>query len=137
MELSERQVNGVSIIDISGDLRVPTEDPRALRDKVIAVLLRGERRILLNFANLQFMDSSCLGEIVESYKTTVSNGGTLKLALVGPHLRSVLQSTGLGTILESYETEDEAVASFGEPPVTGPDDKTDRTTEVKRVGQTR
>jgi anti-anti-sigma regulatory factor len=82
------------------------------------------------------MDSSCLGEIVESYKTTVSNGGTLKLARVGPHLRSVLQSTALAKILESYETEDEALASFGEPPVAGPDDKADRTTEVKRVGQT-
>ncbi len=112
LQLSERQVNGVSIIDISGDLRVPAEDPRALRDKVLAVLDRGERRILLNFANLQFMDSSCLGEIVESYKTTASRGGILKLAHVGPHLRNVLRTTALVKVLQSYDTEDEAIASF-------------------------
>jgi anti-sigma B factor antagonist len=115
LQLSERQVNGVSIIDVSGDLRVPAEDPRALRDKVTAVLERGGRWILLNFANLQFMDSSCLGEIVESYKATASSGGILKLAHVGPHLRSVLRTTALAKVLESYDTEDEAIASFARP----------------------
>ena len=114
MQLSERQVSGVAIIDIAGDLRVPAEDPRALRERVIAVLLRGEHRILLNFADLQFMDSSCLGEIVESYKATAASGGILKLAHIGPHLRSVLVTTALDKILESYETEAEALASFGE-----------------------
>jgi anti-sigma B factor antagonist len=113
MHLGERQVNGVSIIDVSGDLRVPAEDPRALRDRVTAALLRGERRILLNFANLQYMDSSCLGEIVESYKSTASNGGTLKLAHIGPHLRNLLHTTTLAKIFEFYDTEDEAIASFG------------------------
>ena len=116
LRLSECQVNGVSIIDVSGDLRVPAEDPRALRDKVTAVLDRGERRILLNFANLQFMDSSCLGEIVHSYKTTASSGGILKLAHVGPHLRNVLETTALVKVLESYDTEDEAIASFAKTP---------------------
>jgi len=120
VQLSERQVSGVAIIDIAGDLRVPAEDPRALREKVIAVLLRGEHRILLNFANLQFMDSSCLGEIVESYKATASSGGVLKLAHIGPHLRSVLETTALDKILESYETEAEALASFGETALADP-----------------
>ena len=116
MELGERLVDGVSIIDVSGDLRVPAENPRALTEHVIAVLGRGERRILLNFANLQFMDSSCLGEIVESFKAAASSGGILKLACVGPHLRSVLHTTALAKILESYDTEDEAIASFAKTP---------------------
>ena len=132
MELTERQVSGVSIIDIAGDLRVPTEDPREVRDKVLAVLSRGERRILLNFASLQYMDSSCLGEIVESYKTVVSSGGVLKLAQVGAHLKTVLQSTGLSTVLESYETESEAIASFGGMPPRKPGDSDGRTTDAKR-----
>jgi anti-sigma B factor antagonist len=116
MELGERQVNGVSIIDVSGDLRVPAENPRALTERVMVVLGRGERRIVLNFADLEFMDSSCLGEIVESYKSAVSNGGILKLACIGPHLRSVLRTTALTKILESYDTEDEAIASFAKTP---------------------
>ena len=112
MELTERQVSGVSIIDIAGDLRVPTEDPREVRDKVLAVLSRGERRILLNFASLQYMDSSCLGEIVASYTTTASRGGSLKLEHVGPHLRDLLHTTRLDAIFESYDSEAEAIASF-------------------------
>ena len=116
MRLSERQVNGVSIIDVAGDLRVPSENPSVLRERVVAVVNRGERRILLNFADLQFMDSSCLGEIVESYKVALASGAILKLARTGQHLRNVLQTTALASIFESYETEEEAIASFAGSP---------------------
>ncbi len=116
MQLSERQVHGVTIIDVTGDLTVP-DNPGALREKVIALLRRGERRILLNLENLRHMDSSCLGEIVSSYTTTASNGGILKLEHVGPHLRDLLHITALDTIFESYDAEGEAIASFAK---TGP-----------------
>ena len=112
MQLSERQVNGVSIIDVSGDLSTPAENPRVLREKVLALLHRGDRSILLNFAELQHMDSSCLGEIVESYKIASSNGVALKLAHLGPHLQNLLRTTALDKVLESYRTEEEAMASF-------------------------
>lgn len=120
MQTSERQANGISIIDVSGDVTVTAENARGLIETVTAVLLRGERRIVLNFANLQHVNSSCLGEIVESYKTIASNGGILKLANVGPHLRSVLRTTTLDTILEGYNTEAEAIASFGNAPLPEP-----------------
>ena len=112
MQLSERQLNGVSIIDVSGDLVAPAENPRALRERVLALLHRGDRCILLNFAQLQHMDSSCLGEIVESYKIAASNGVALKLAHLSPHLQNLLRTTALDKVLESYETEDDAMASF-------------------------
>jgi anti-sigma B factor antagonist len=118
MQLSERQVKGVAIIDVSGDLTVP-QNPGALRERVIDLLHRGERRILLNVENLRHMDSSCLAEIVASYTTTASNGGILKLEHVGPHLRDLLHTTALDRVFESYDTEDEAIASFakGSAPV--------------------
>jgi anti-sigma B factor antagonist len=115
MQLSERRVDGVSIIDVAGNLTVP-ENPRALRETVVALLHRGERRILLNVRKLQQMDSTCLGEIVASYTATTSSGGILKLEQTGPHLRRLLASTRLDTILESYDSEDEAIASFATPP---------------------
>jgi anti-sigma B factor antagonist len=119
MQFRERQVSGVWIIDISGDVTLP-DNPTALRERVVALLLRGERRILLNFANLQHMDSSCLGEIVESYKTAASNGGLIKLAHVGPHLQNLLHTTSLDKVLESYETEAQAIASFSDTPPAEP-----------------
>ena len=118
MQLSERQVHGVTIIDVTGDLTVP-DNPGALRERVIALLHRGERRILLNVENLRHMDSSCLGEIVASYTTTASNGGILKLEHVGPHLRDLLHTTALDMIFESYDTESEAIASFAKPGPVG------------------
>jgi anti-sigma B factor antagonist len=114
MQLSERQVNGVLIIDVAGDLTVD-EIAGAVRDKVTAALKRGERRIVLNVGKLEHVDSSCLGEIVTSYKLVASYGGMLKLEQVSPQLRSVLRTTTLDTLLESYDTEEAAIASFGKP----------------------
>jgi anti-sigma B factor antagonist len=112
MQLSERQVQGVSVIDISGSSTTPDGDPVALRQRVDALLLRGHRRIVLSFANVRNIDSSWLGEIVESYKLSASNGAIIKLVAVSPQLRSLLHTTGLKSVLESYESEQEAVASF-------------------------
>jgi len=112
MQLSERQVIGISIIDISGDPTAPDDNALVLRENVTAVLLRGQRRIILNFAAIRHIDSSWLGEIVESYKITASNGGILKLAAIGPQLRNLLRTTALSSIFESYDTEQEAIASF-------------------------
>jgi anti-sigma B factor antagonist len=116
MQLSERRVDGVSIIDVAGNLTVP-DNPGALRERVMSLLHRGERRILLNVEKLQHMDSTCLGEIVASYTATVSSGGILKLEHTGPQLRRLLESTRLETIFESYDSEDEAIASFATPTV--------------------
>ena len=112
MQLRERQLKGVSIIDVAGDATVPSEAPRGLRDTVTALLVRGDRQILLNLADLHHIDSSCLGEIVESYKVATSNGAHLKLAQVGHHLHNLLRTTALQSIFEIYDTEEEAIASF-------------------------
>ena len=120
MQLSERQLPGVSIIDISGSSTTPDGDPVALRQRVNALLLRGHRRIVLTFANVRTIDSSWLGEIVESYKLSASNGAIIKLAAVGPQLRSLLHTTGLKSVLESYDSEQEAVASFADDALPEP-----------------
>lgn len=120
MQLSERQVNGVSIIDVSGDLTLPAENPRGLHELVLVLLHRGERRILLNFATLQHIDSSCLGEIVESYKIALANGVAFKLASLGPHLQSLLKTTALDKVLETYPDEEAALASFASTPPSEP-----------------
>jgi anti-anti-sigma factor len=112
MQLSERQVSGVTVIDVEGDLIV-TDNPCALKDLVKTILRRGERRIVLNVAHLRRMDSTCLGEIVASYTTTALHGGVLKLAQPDPHLSHLLGLTRLNTIIEVLDTEGEAVASFG------------------------
>jgi anti-sigma B factor antagonist len=115
MPLSERHVDGVAILDVSGDLRLAGGTiTSALREQVRALLKRGERRILLNVANLQHVDSAFVGELVASYKATLSSGGLLRLEHVGPTLHNVLQTTTLDTLLKAYGDEGEAIASFAE-----------------------
>jgi anti-sigma B factor antagonist len=111
MQLSERQVSGVTVIDVEGDLIV-TDNPCAVKESVKAILQRGERRIVLNVARIRRMDSTCLGELIASYTTTAVHGGVLKLAEPDPHLRRLLELTRLNTIIEVLDTEAEAIASF-------------------------
>jgi anti-sigma B factor antagonist len=112
MQFSERNVNGIAILDVSGDFALATETPRSMREKVIALLQRGDRLILLNLRHVLHTDSSFLAEIVESYKAAVARGGILRLAHADPRLRSVLHTTSLDSILNPYPGEDEALASF-------------------------
>ena len=112
MELSERQVKGVAVVDVCADFALPTENPRPIREKVVALLHRGERLILLNLGNVRHTDSSFLAEIVESYKAAAAKGGILKLEHAEPRLRTMLHTTALETIFNPYDAEDEAIASF-------------------------
>ncbi len=111
MQLSERRVGDIAVIDVSGDLIV-ADNPGALKDWVKAALQRGDRRILLNVARLRRMDSTCLGEVIASYTSTTMHGGSLKLVQPDAHLRRLLQLTRLDTIIDAYDTEAEAIASF-------------------------
>lgn len=111
MQLSERRVDGVLVIDVSGDLIV-NDNPGALRAFVRAAIDRGERQIVLNVARLRRIDSSCLGEIIASYSTATRCGGVLKLAQPDAHFHRLLQLTRLTSIIETFDTELEAVQSI-------------------------
>ena len=120
MNLGERYVNGVAIIDISGESTSPGSDlAGALRDLVIALVARGERRIVVNVAALQHIDSSFIGELVVSYRAAAGKGATVALEHPSPQLQNVLRTTTLDTILKSYATEAEAIAGLTEsvPPL--------------------
>ena len=110
MELRERQAGNVTVIDFSGD-GVGSE-PSALKPLVQSVLNRGVRRIVFNVAQLQNMDSTCVGEIFASYKAVVSSGGDLKLAHPDGHVRRLLRVTKVDTFVRLYDSEEDAIASF-------------------------
>lgn len=111
MQFRERHIDGVTVIDALGDLIV-TANPGALQSVVKTVLGRGDLRIVLNLAGIARMDSTCLGELVASYTSTLSRGGVLKLAAPSNHVRRLLEMTRLDTIIKVFETEDAAVADF-------------------------
>jgi anti-sigma B factor antagonist len=114
MKLVRRVVNGVAIIDVSGQM-TGLEVPGVLKEQVAAALTAGERRIVLNLSQLSFVDSSFIGELVACVLAVTRVGGTLKLACVVRRVQELLFITRLANVIESYETEQAAVASFSKP----------------------
>ena len=73
MQISERQVGDVTVLDLSGKLTL-TDSAGRLKDKVNSLIFQGNKKVILNLGELSYMDSSGLGEIVACH-TTVSRGG--------------------------------------------------------------
>ncbi|MBG0777898.1 MAG: STAS domain-containing protein [Desulfovibrionaceae bacterium] len=100
-----------AIIALSGRCTIG-EGEVALRHSLQSALEAGCRNVVVDLGRTTFMDSSCLGELISSYTTTVNRGGKLKLANVPAKVCEILQITGLASVLESYGSVQEALAAF-------------------------
>jgi anti-sigma B factor antagonist len=113
MTISQRSVQGVSVLDIDGPITLGGDSSEKLADKVRSLLQTGEKRILLNLSGVAYIDSAGLGELVNAFTTTKRQGGTLKLVGVTRKLQDLLVITKLATVFDSYDTEAAALASYG------------------------
>ena len=112
MEITERTVNGVTILDLKGKITLGDGDER-LRDTIARVLASGHTHLLLNLGEVEYLDSAGLGEIVRTYTTVKRQGGSLKLVNLTKRIEDLLSITKLLTVFETFDTEADAVASFG------------------------
>lgn len=111
MQMSERKVGGVTVIEVSGKFAAG-EGAGRLKDKITSLVFQGEKQIVLNVGNLTYVDSAGLGEIVASHGAAARGGSTVKLANVSHRLQDLLVMTKLLAVFESHDSEDAAVASF-------------------------
>jgi anti-sigma B factor antagonist len=111
MQMSERKVGAVIILDLSGKM-VASDTGGQLKEKVTSLVESGNKQIVLNLANLTYVDSSGLGEMVACHGTATKGGGAVKLANTGKRLQDLLVMTKLLTVFDSHETEAEAIKSF-------------------------
>jgi anti-sigma B factor antagonist len=107
-----RQVGSVSIVDLSGKITLG-ESSGVLRDELNSLLAMGQKHIIVNMANVSYVDSAGLGELVGKYTTATNQGGSIKLLHLQGKMKDLLQITKLHTIFPIFEDEKEAVASFG------------------------
>ena len=114
MTVSERTSGAVTILDIKDTLTFG-EGADRLRDKVRSLLQQGQKSLLLNLANLSYVDSAGLGELVTAFTTVTRQGGVLKLVGVTKRLTDLLVITKLITVFESFDSEAAAIASFSSP----------------------
>jgi anti-sigma B factor antagonist len=111
MKIVERTVSDVVILDLHGKILIGEGDD-ALRDAVTRLVDSGKTKILLNLAEVPYVDSAGLGEIVRCYTTVSRKGGRLKLLNLTKKIKDLLSITKLLTVFETHESEDEAVKSF-------------------------
>ncbi len=112
MELSERRVADVAILELIGKFTTP-DDRGQLRRKVIELILRGERHIVFDLSHLTDIDSSGLGGFVTCHSRACRNGATIALAQPGRRVRELLVVTRLSMALDCYESEEQALESVG------------------------
>ncbi|NIM90026.1 MAG: anti-sigma factor antagonist [Candidatus Aminicenantes bacterium] len=112
MEISAREKSDVIIFDIEGEIRRSDVSDVTLHQLVKDQLDTGKRNILLNFKNVEFIDSFGVGEILASYISTHNLGGKLKIAKISKKLYLIFQVTMLTKVLEIFEDEEVALESF-------------------------
>jgi anti-sigma B factor antagonist len=111
MKLNTRQVDGVTILDLSGRITLG-EGSVQLRDAVRDLLAKGSKLILLNLGDVNYIDSSGIGELVSAYTTVRNQGGELKLLNLTKKVHDLLQITKLYTVFDVKDDEASAIASF-------------------------
>ncbi len=111
VRLSTRQVGDVVVVDVSGRITLG-EGSSSLRETIRDLLAKGHRKILLNLADVSYIDSSGIGELVSGYTSVTNAGGQLKLVNLTKRVSDLLQITKLYTIFDIYDNEITAVRSF-------------------------
>lgn len=113
MVIREHRHGSVVILDLEGKILLGEGDVQ-LKEYIMKLIERGERKVLLNMAGVPYMDSSGLGEIVRCYTALKRSpgGGELKLMNLTKRLQDLLTITKLISVFDVYDDEDTAIKSF-------------------------
>jgi anti-sigma B factor antagonist len=111
MQIDQRAVGDVVVLDVKGRITMGEGD-EMLKDKVNSLVNQGHKKIVLNLAEVPYIDSAGLGEVVRTYTTVSRQGGSLKLLNLTKRITDLLSITKLLTVFETFDSENEAVRSF-------------------------
>jgi anti-sigma B factor antagonist len=111
MKIDTRTVGDVHVLDCSGKITLG-EGTMAIRNTVREVLKTGGKKIILNLSEVNYIDSSGIGELVSTFTTVTNQGGQLKLLNLTKKIQELLQITKLLTVFSVYQAEKDAIASF-------------------------
>src|SRR5215813_5307300 len=111
MVLNVRRLDDVVILDLSGRITMG-EGTLMVRDQIQKLLNAGDRKFLLNLADVDYIDSSGLGELVTSFTTVRNHNGQLKLLNLTKRVQDLLQITKLLTVFEVFNSEAEALKTM-------------------------
>jgi anti-sigma B factor antagonist len=111
INVSTRQQQDITIVDLSGQIKLG-EGSTVFRETVRDLLGKGRKKILLNLADTNYIDSSGVGELVSAFTSVRKQGGELKLLHLTRKVHDILQITKLCTVFDARDDEAEALAAF-------------------------
>lgn len=111
LSIQPREVAHVTILDVRGRI-ILGEEIHTLRDAVRGLVADGKKKIILNLAEVDYLDSSGVGELVGAFTTVRNAGGELKLLNLTQKVKDVLYVTKLYTVFDVRDDEFTAVKSF-------------------------
>jgi len=112
MKATNRQVEGVAVVDMSGRITLG-EGSVVLRDSIRDLIGKGQKKILLNLGDVTYIDSSGIGELVSAFTAVRREGGELKLLNLTKKVHDLLQITKLYTVFDIKDDEATAIKAFG------------------------
>jgi anti-sigma B factor antagonist len=111
VKLNTRQVGDVTVIDAAGRITLG-EGTSTLRDAIKGIVDNGSKKVLLNLGEVNYIDSSGIGELVSAFTTVANQGGQLKLLNLNKRIQDLLQITKLYTVFEVHDDEAASIRSF-------------------------
>ena len=111
LTIASREVDGVVILDLSGRITLG-EGSVQLREAIRGLIGKGEKKILLNMGNVDYIDSSGLGELVSAFTSAKNQQAEVKLLKLTRKVHDLLQLTKLYTVFDIKYDEAAAIASF-------------------------
>jgi anti-sigma B factor antagonist len=111
IKIDARTIEDVHFLDCSGRITLG-EGTMAVRNTVGDILKIGGRKIVLNLADVNYIDSAGVGELISTYTTVANQGGQLRLLHLTKKIREVLAITKLLTVFQAYDSEPATIESF-------------------------
>ncbi len=111
IKISIRQIEDVSVVDVVGRVTLG-EGSSAMGDALRGLAGKGQKKVLVNFAEVSYIDSSAIGELISGYSTLSKVGGQLKLTGLSKRVKDLLLITKNYTIFNIQDDEAAALASF-------------------------
>ena len=110
LSIIERTINDVTVLDLEGNLAL--DENARFRKHVTGVVEAGARKLIVNLANVKYIDSCGLGELISCYTTLQLVNGRIKLLHLSDRLKYLLSITNLDSLFETFDSEPAAVSSF-------------------------
>jgi len=111
MDINERIVEGITILDLNGKLTL-SDGAQLLKDKSESLVFQGRKQIIVNLGAVPYIDSGGLGQLVACYTTLTRAGGRLTLLNLNKRNHDLLSITKLVAVFDTFDTERDAIESY-------------------------